>query len=115
MQSHCLKHQDKVATARCGACSVPLCELCAEHHGDGIYCSTKCYQSVEDGKVRAAKMAAEEEQLRKWRQTRAAYRMVFYVVMICAVVFGWKYLPASVTVPIEHGWKVMKASFSGGK
>lgn len=111
MQSHCLKHQESVATARCGSCSIPLCELCVEHHGGSIYCSSKCYQAVQDGKVRAAKMAAEEEELRKWRQTRMAYQMIFYAVLICAVVFGWSYLPDSLTGPVAEAWQTLKSKF----
>lgn len=111
MQSHCLKHQERVATARCAACSIPLCDLCTQTYQDGVYCSDKCHESVIEGKARAERMAQEEEELRKWRQTRAAYKMIFYVALICGVVFGWDYLPDAFTGFVEQAWGKIKSSF----
>ena len=115
MQSHCLKHQEKVATARCGACSIPLCELCAQPYQDGVYCSDRCHQSVQEGQARMAKMAAEEEALRKRRQTQAALKMIFYVVAFCLLFFGWDYLPEGFTGWVEGMWKSVTDAFAKGK
>lgn len=57
-------------------------------------------------------MAAEEEELRKWRQTRAAYRMIFYAVALCALVFGWDHLPDALTGAVAEAWKSVKAAFN---
>lgn len=111
MQSHCLKHQERVATARCAACSVPLCDLCIHHHQDGKYCSDRCHESAQEGKVRAARLAAQEEVERKRRQTATAIKTIVYVGVFCALFFGWDHLPEGFTSYVEGMWKSLKSQF----
>lgn len=113
MQSHCLKHQERVATARCAACSIPLCDECVQPYEDGKYCSDKCYQSVQDGKVRMAKMAAEEEATRKRRRTLAAIKLIIYLAIGLGLYFGWDQLPENVTDLVESSWDKFKSAFNG--
>lgn len=111
MQSHCLNHQGTVATSRCSSCSIPLCDLCATSYPEGIFCSQSCHQSVLDGAVRAARMAKDEEELRQWRQKKAAIKMISWVVVGCALFFGWEYLPEAFTGTVEGWVQAVKAAF----
>lgn len=115
MQSHCLKHQERVATARCAACSIPLCDQCIQPYADGKYCSDQCHQSVQDGKVRQAKMDAQEEAVRKQQQTKAAIKTIVYVGIFCALFFGWDYLPEAFTGWVEEMWDSIQKAMKKGK
>ena len=113
MESHCLKHQGRIATARCAACSIPLCDECIQPYEGGKYCGESCYQSVQESQVRVARMAAQDEAVRKRRQTQTAIKMAVYAVLICGLVFGWDYLPEALTDKVEALWQSMKKAMSG--
>ncbi len=115
MQSHCLKHQERLATARCAACSIPLCDECTQLHEDAKYCSKTCYQSVLDGQVRSARRAVQEEALRTRRQTRAAIKTIFYIVLVFALFFAWDSLPESFTGWAESLFETVKGAFTKGE
>jgi hypothetical protein len=115
MESHCLKHQGTVATARCGACSIPLCDLCVQLYDSGKYCGDACYQSVQEGKVRVARMAAQDEAIRKRRQTQTAIKTIVYIVLAGGLFFGWDSLPEAFTGQVESLWASVKGAFAKGK
>lgn len=56
-------------------------------------------------------MAKEEEELRQWRQKRAAVKMITWVVVGCALFFGWDYFPPAFTDKVEALWKTVKSAF----
>ena len=63
MQSHCLFHQERVATHRCVSCSKPLCDSCIQSYPDGVYCSTDCHDKAAEASVRLAKITEDEKAL----------------------------------------------------
>ena len=111
MESHCLNHQGTVATKRCTSCSIPLCDVCATPYPEGVFCSARCHQSAQEGVQRAAQLAREEAELRQWRQKRAAVKMITWVVVGCALFFGWDYFPPAFTDKVEALWKSVKSAF----
>lgn len=58
-------------------------------------------------------MAAQDEAVRKRRQTQTAIKMAVYAVLICGLVFGWDYLPEALTDKVEALWQSMKKAMSG--
>lgn len=108
MQSHCLNHQERVATHRCRSCSKPLCEQCVQTYPEGVYCSTDCYDKAAEASVRLAKLQSDEAALAEWRQRQRAYKLIAYMVVGFALFFGWDYLPAVVTDNVEKLWQAIK-------
>jgi hypothetical protein len=111
MQSHCLKHQDRQATARCRACSIPLCDECVQSYEDGGYCSERCHLSFQEGKIRGARLQAQEEAVRRRRQTRLAIKTIIYVVLAFGLFFGWEHLPEGLTGAVEEIWDQIVSKF----
>lgn len=107
MVSHCLKHQDKVATARCVSCSIPLCDLCQQPYEDGIYCSDRCHEAAKEGKVRVAALKKQEAETRKRQQKQTAIKLVVYLVLGLGLYFGWDLLPEGLTSVVEEFWAKM--------
>jgi hypothetical protein len=108
MQSHCLNHQERVATHRCVSCSRPLCQDCVQSYPDGVYCSTECHDKSVEASGRLAKIAADEKALAEWKQRRAAYKIIAYVVVGFALFFGWDHLPHVLTDNVEKLWGIFK-------
>lgn len=116
MESHCLKHQERVATKRCVSCLKPLCDECTQLYTGGIYCSDSCHQSALETQERAAQIAQSDRELKEWRQRRAAYRMIAMVALAVGIFLAWDHLPATLTGPIENIWDtVMGVVKNNGK
>ena len=111
MQSHCLNHQEKVATHRCVSCLKPLCETCAQSYAAGIFCSAQCHDNAEQTSVRAAEIAKRDAELREWLQRQTAIKIITTVVIGFALFFGWDHLPAVFTDNVEKLWNIFKAFF----
>ena len=56
-------------------------------------------------------MAKDEAELRQWRQKKAAIKMITWVVVGCALFFGWDYFPPVFTDKVEALWKTVKSAF----
>ncbi len=108
MQSHCLFHQERVATHRCVSCSKPLCDSCVQSYPDGSYCSTDCHDKAAEASVRLAKIAQDEKELAAWKQRQMAYKIIAYCVIGMVLFFGWDYLPKAFTDNVEKLWDVFK-------
>lgn len=108
MQSHCLFHQERVATHRCVSCSKPLCEQCVQSYPDGVYCSTECHDRAAEASVRLAKISEDEKALAAWKQRQMAYKIIAYTVVGLALFFGWDHLPTVITSNVEKMWAAIK-------
>lgn len=111
MQSHCLRHQDKVATARCSSCSIPLCDECVQPYAEGKFCSDRCHKSALEGKVRAAELQAQHDAVKRQRQTKTAIKTIIYVALGFALFFGWDYLPEGFTSFVDEMLAKVKAAW----
>jgi polyferredoxin len=109
MQSHCLNHQDTVATARCACCSKPLCDLCVQVYAEGKFCGVQCQQNAVASALRAAEMAQSDKELAEWKQRQLAYKLIGYTVVGFGLFFGWEYLPDVITSNVEKLWQAIKA------
>lgn len=114
MDSHCLRHQDRVATKRCVSCLKPLCEQCTQAYTDGIYCGEDCYQKAAETRDRAAKIAQSDKELKEYQQKMMAIRMVVALVTVCVLFFGWEFFPAVVTDNVEKLWDAMTGFLDSG-
>lgn len=108
MQSHCLNHQERVATHRCRSCSKPLCQECVQTYPEGVYCTSDCYDKAAEASVRLAKLHQDEAALAEWKQRQMAYKMIAYTVLGFALFFGWDYLPTVITSNVERLWASIK-------
>ena len=111
MQSHCLNHQDKVATKRCISCLKPLCENCVQAYSDGAFCSDDCHSKAQATADRAATIARSDRELAEWQQRQTAYKIIGTVVVGFALFFGWEHLPPVVTDNVEKLWAAIKGLF----
>ena len=108
MQSHCLNHQERVATNRCACCSKPLCDQCVQPYAEGKFCSDLCHENVLASAVRAGEMAKSDKELAEWKQRQLAYKLIGYSVVGMVLFFGWDHFPEVFTSNVEKLWKVFK-------
>lgn len=108
MESHCLKHQGRVATKRCVSCLKPLCDECTQAYTDGIYCGDTCHEAAKATEARAAQIAQSDAELKEWQQKQMAIKMVVSLVVVCVLFFGWEHFPSAVTDPVEKIWASIK-------
>lgn len=111
MQSHCLNHQEKVATKRCISCLKPLCENCVQAYTEGVFCGDDCRTKSLATAERAATIAASDRQLAEWQQRQTAYKIITTVVVGFGLFFGWEHLPAVLTDNVEKLWAAIKGLF----
>ena len=112
MESHCLRHQGRVATKRCVSCLKPLCDECTQAYTGGIYCSDTCHEQASATEQRAAKIAQSDKELKEWQQKMMAIKLVVALVTVCVLYFGWDYFPAVVTDNVEKLLDMIKGLFS---
>ncbi len=103
-ESRCLKHQERVATARCAACLKPLCDECALPTEEGTFCGFECHQKRLAANQRVEQMQAEEEAMKAWRFQRKLVSTAVWLLVIVGLAVGWPYIPDSITGPIEAMW-----------
>lgn len=108
MQSHCLQHQDRVATHRCVSCSRPLCESCVQSYPEGVFCSAECHDRAAEASVRLGKIQQDEKALAEWKQRQMAYKLITYTVVGFLIFFGWDHFPSVITDNVEKLWKAIK-------
>lgn len=111
MQSHCLNHQDKVATHRCVSCLKPLCESCIQTFPEGIFCGQQCHDSAGAAAERAAAIAKSDRELAEWQQRQLAFKIITTVVIGFGLFFGWDHLPSVITSNAEKLWSAIKGLF----
>lgn len=111
MQSHCLFHQERVATHRCVSCSKPLCDSCIQSYPDGTYCSSDCHDKAAEASVRLDKIKEDEKALAAWKQRQLAFKIITYCVIGLVLFFGWDHLPTVITHNVEKYWGMLKATF----
>lgn len=110
MQSHCLKHQERIATHRCKACSKPLCEDCIQTYPDGIYCGEACHNSAAEATERLAQIRKDEKALSEREQMAFLIKLIVFVVVTAGLFFGWDSLPTAFTGKVEGLWhSIIKA------
>ncbi|MGE0492542.1 MAG: hypothetical protein AB7S38_25230 [Vulcanimicrobiota bacterium] len=103
-ESYCLKHQERLATARCAACLKPLCDECTLPSEEGNFCGVECHQKRLAANVRVEKMAEEEKEMAAWRFQRKLISTAVWLAIFLGVAVGWPYLPEALTGPIENFW-----------
>lgn len=107
MESHCLKHQGRVATKRCVSCLKPLCEECSQLYPGGTYCGERCFEAAQEAEERAAKIAVSDAELKEWKQKQMAIKMVLALVTVCILFFGWEYFPDAFTSKVDAAWEAL--------
>ena len=115
--SYCIKHDSRVASARCKQCHKPLCGECALNFGgEGVFCSEKCHMVFERFSERVKNLPGGRRgsgllarlsnagnlvlDLAKWVAVAA---VVVAVLLFTGKKFklGLRYVPGKTPVPIE--------------
>ncbi len=65
VESYCINHSDRVATARCRQCGKPLCDECKIITKEGIFCSEKCHE-----RAKAFSSRMEEIEDKRWQKRK---------------------------------------------
>ena len=65
VESYCINHSDRVATARCRQCGKPLCDECKKITKEGIFCSEKCHE-----RAKAFSSRMEEIEDKRWQKRK---------------------------------------------